>query len=277
MRELLSPGELRALRLETALLIKQAQRGAATADVFFKGKTPWRIEYMVDKLQSCRCLLGHPRLLRMVRALQGPSFIPTWDSMVFKLPGAARGHPWHRDASTYTSADVDKDAAAVDVGVYLDDSDERNGLWVVPASHRWRAERAAAVAERLSERPGWSPGEIAHPVPVRAGDAIFHNTLTLHGSAPYTTRLRRVVYLEFRQLQAERKFGPHTREYHFYKERTLWACIATRSLRRGRSEPVFRYRPDLVGDSGNSDNRLGTFRFAHKDFWRDDAGPAPQI
>lgn len=64
-----------------------------------KKGTPFRIEYPVDKLPSCVSLLGHPFLLRSIEKLQGPNFIPTWDSLVFKEEGEGVPIKWHRDAS----------------------------------------------------------------------------------------------------------------------------------------------------------------------------------
>src|SRR2546423_15234887 len=59
-----------------------------------------RIEYVIDKRDECKALLGHPFILRSVEKLMGPDFIPTWDSMVLKLPGQGIMVPWHRDAGT---------------------------------------------------------------------------------------------------------------------------------------------------------------------------------
>ena len=39
-----------------------------------------------------------------VAKIQGPNFIPTWDSMVFKQEGAGAAIPWHRDAGTGNGA-----------------------------------------------------------------------------------------------------------------------------------------------------------------------------
>src|SRR5690242_4009030 len=45
-----------------------------------------RVEYVIDKRDECKSLLAHPFVLGSVEKLIGPDFIPTWDSMVLKMP-----------------------------------------------------------------------------------------------------------------------------------------------------------------------------------------------
>lgn len=57
--------------------------------MWFRG-IPFRVEYPVDKSLACKRLMGHPFILKATEQLLGTkSFIPTWDSMVFKVF-------WHR-------------------------------------------------------------------------------------------------------------------------------------------------------------------------------------
>ena len=58
---------------------------------------------------------------------------------------------------------------------------------------------------------------------VNPGDVLFHNVLVLHGSPPAQTKLRRVLYYEFRPGEVEREFGPHTPEYGPLKQQILIA------------------------------------------------------
>src|SRR5438067_2006740 len=62
------------------------------------GKILRRVEYVIDKRDECKILLGNPFILRWVEKLMGPDLIPTWDSMVLKMPGEGIIVPWHRDA-----------------------------------------------------------------------------------------------------------------------------------------------------------------------------------
>ena len=65
-----------------------------------KRGVPFRVEYVVDKMESCKHLSAHPFLLKSIAQIQGPDFIPTWDSLVFKYEGDGVPIKWHRDASS---------------------------------------------------------------------------------------------------------------------------------------------------------------------------------
>src|SRR5690348_12556318 len=48
--------------------------------------TPFRIEYPIQKSVACQILMGHPLVLKAIERLLGTtSYIPTWDSFVFKV------------------------------------------------------------------------------------------------------------------------------------------------------------------------------------------------
>lgn len=64
-----------------------------------KRGVPFRVEYVVDKMESCRHLIAHPFLLSAIARIQGPNFLPTWDSLVFKYESDGVPIKWHRDAS----------------------------------------------------------------------------------------------------------------------------------------------------------------------------------
>jgi hypothetical protein len=232
VRRLVGAEELRVLAQSTAWLVEAAREGRDDPDYYYDThpetghRTPFRVEYVVDKLGPCRALLGHPGLLGAIESLQGHDFLPTWDSLVFKLAGAGIGHPWHRDAAPYDPARVDTGAAAIDVGVYLDGSDLGNCLWVLPGSHNWGAEQAQAEIDRRNAGGFDSAG--ATPVPVEPGDAFLHNIMTLHGSPPTRAGQCRVIYYEFRQIAIESAFGPHRPECIPLKQHVLHTCLHER-------------------------------------------------
>jgi|ERR1700722_10824551 len=271
VRNLLCPDELRLISDETASVIVAAESKSDDSDFYYRvheitqQRTPYRVEYVLDKIASTRALLAHPRLLGHIESLQGADFIPTWDSLVFKLGGAGIGHPWHRDAAPYVAECVDREVAAIDVGIYLDQSDMANCLWVIPGSHHWPESKAERVAEELGG--GGFDASRALPLPVAAGDAIFHNIMTLHGSPASCCRLRRVVYLEFRQVAAELACGPHTPEYIPVKQKLLRRCIMQRQRTSyGANEQPFAYQPQslpVVVDTPESN-----YRCPHEQYWR---------
>lgn len=273
IRNLLRGKELEDLRAQTMSLIEAAAAGQdhdpdfRYADHQITGKrTPFRVEYVIDKRPACRSLLGHPFILKSVEKLQGRDFIPTWDSMVFKMEGAGAEVPWHRDAGR----DCVGDKPIFNVDFYLDTADETNCLWGLPGTNHWSAEEANEEIARRKQ--GGFSREGAVPILMNPGDVLFHNILALHGSPPTQSALRRVVYYEFRPIRTELERGPHTPEYIPAKQRVLLACLRDRARSPyGNGEKPFIYRPseDLKPPSLSENESLETYRYPHGEFWRD--------
>ena len=273
VRDVLAAGELEALRREMLTLVEHAAaRDHADPDYRYKrheltGRlVPFRVEYVVEKSEAAKALLGHPFILRSVEKLQGRNFVP-WDSMVFKLPGEGASIPWHRDGGVAQEA---RAAPIFNVDVYLDDADSSNCLWGIPGSNHWSAEQAQAEIARLS-RDGFGVDR-ARPLPMRAGDVLFHDVLAIHGSARARSELRRVIYLEFRPVPTELTVGPHTPEYIPLKQRVLLACLRDRSRADyARGETPYLYRPDaeFAPPPLAPGERLATYRYPHEHYWRE--------
>ena len=230
------------------------------------GKVLRRIEYVIDKRDECKVLLGNPFILRSVEKLMGPDLIPTWDSMVLKLPGEGIIVPWHRDAGT----DHVGDRPIFNVDFYLDEADEDTCVWLIPGSHLWDKERSDTEIARRRAQPDF---DITGAVPalMQPGDVLFHNILVLHGSpANSSDKLRRVVYYEFRTAHVEQSIGPHIPEYIPLKQAVLQSCIERRS--HSTYVPVeeipFVYEPPAPFEAPSAFGEIPTYRYAHKDFWR---------
>jgi phytanoyl-CoA hydroxylase len=228
-----------------------------------------RIEYVIDKSDEMKVLLGHPFILRSVEKLMGPDLIPTWDSMVLKLPGEGIIVPWHRDAGTESVGD----RPIFNVDFYLDEADNDTCVWVIPGSHKWDAGtvedwlKQHRAADTTPERFA-SSGAV--PALMQPGDVLFHNILVLHGSPPNCSdRLRRVVYYEFRAAHVEDQIGPHVPAYVPLKQKVLLACLE----RRRRSDYVsaeepYVYCPPPPYDDVRAAGEPPTYRYAHGDYWR---------
>ena len=131
-----------------------------------------------------------------------------------------------------------------------EDADMDTCIWVVPGSHKWSDARTAeAIAER--NRDGFSTRG-AEPMPLHAGDVLFHNVRLLHGSPPNVSdKLRRVVYYTFHTVRVEWEHGPFTREYVIAKQKVLRACLRERrTTPYGADEAPFDYRPPPALDKG---------------------------
>ncbi|MDF2958452.1 MAG: phytanoyl-CoA dioxygenase, partial [Paenibacillus sp.] len=94
-----------------------------------------RIEYVIEKSDPMKALLGHPFILKSVEKLQGRNFIPTWDSMVLKAPNEGIIVDWHRDSAVPDGCTDPRPIFNVDF--YLDEADLKTCLWVIPGSNKW--------------------------------------------------------------------------------------------------------------------------------------------
>ena len=270
LRDALDERELVKLRAETLSLVERAEGGSDDPDFKYRRheltgeQVPYRIEYVVDKTASCKALLGHPYLLEAVEQLQGPRFIPTWDSMVFKQAGAGAAIPWHRDAGReHTAAGT----PIFNVDVYLDGSDSTNCLWALPGSQRWSDEEAARAVE--SRSAGGFRTEGAVPLELSPGDVVLHDILVVHGSPPAQSSLRRVLYLEFRPVALELELGPHVAQYVPLKQSVLLRALAERARTPyGGDEEPFVYRGELAA---GADGPRSEWRFPHEEYWREAA------
>jgi len=227
---------------------------------------PYKVDYLLDKDPAFRILAASPSLLTVVAAIVGPSFIPTWETLVFKDKVAGPRLPWHRDCAAYDSpVAVGGSGRQVDAGIYLDPSRPGNGVRCLPGSCYWPADVAAAAIDVLNS--GWDdyPGV---PVLAQAGDVVLHNILTLHSAPEVKGEERRVVYYEYRPAEVEIALGPHNADYVAQKQRVLRQCIAERAASAlGEGEPVFRYEPPVEVGLGEAASSEGGFRIAHSDYW----------
>jgi ectoine hydroxylase-related dioxygenase (phytanoyl-CoA dioxygenase family) len=276
VRNVLRGEELKRMQDQTAPLVRRAaEEKPENPDYFYKKheltgeQVPFRVEYVIDKTDAGKALLGHPFILRSVEKLQGKNFIPTWDSMVFKQEGAGAAIPWHRDSGTGNGADR---CHIFNVDFYLDGSDITNCLWGILGSNKWTEQDADATVQRLNAAPGsFSTDDRCVPILMNPGDVIFHNILVLHGSPAAQSRLRRVVYYEFRPGEIERAFGPHRPEYIPLKQKVLLACLRERSKAPyARGETPFVYAPesDFIPPPLRDEETLETYRYPHEKFWR---------
>lgn len=275
IRNLLRCEELLRMQAQTLPLIERAAKDDRNdpwhGDFSYRTheqtgqRVPSRVEYVIDKTEAGKALLGHPFILRSVEKLQGRDFIPTWDSMVFKFPGMGASIPWHRDAGT----DCCGEKPIFNVDFYLDNSDATNCLWGIPGSNRWPVEKIQAELRRLSA--GGFSTEGAVPLEMNAGDVIFHNILALHGSAAARSKLRRVVYYEFRPIRTELEKGPHSPAYIPIKQHVLLKCLEHRAAApyaQGERPYLYRPSPEFSPPSLTHSGPLATYRYPHKDYAR---------
>ncbi|KRE71422.1 phytanoyl-CoA dioxygenase family protein [Paenibacillus sp. Soil750] len=267
IRNVIVGEELRLLQEQTMKAVEIGMAGSGDEDYMYRVRKNgerkyWRTEYIIDKQEANKALLAHPFILRSVAKIQGINFIPTWDSLVVKIPNQAASVPWHRDALVPKGCTDPRPIFNVDF--YLDEADLKSCLWVIPGSNHWTAD----AAEERCALPGFDVSD-AVPVPMNPGDVIFHNIQLLHGSPEGDgNALRRTVYYEFRPGEIEAEFGPHTLEYLSLKQHMLIDCIEKRKEAPYTSgETPYDYQPKGAFAIGTKQVPK-TYRYAHSDYWR---------
>ncbi|MGD9602457.1 MAG: phytanoyl-CoA dioxygenase family protein [Gammaproteobacteria bacterium] len=139
---------------------------------------------------ACLRVYGHPQLLAVAAAVNGPDFAPFNEALFIKQPGLGASVAWHQDGVTHwDSPTLDAGTHGFNFMAQLYGCTAANGVWVVPGSHRQgkidiKALVDAAGTVRLPE---------AVPMIAAPGDVIISNRQTVHGSFANTSPAPRVT------------------------------------------------------------------------------------
>ncbi len=153
--------------------------------VLFHALGAWRIT------PGLHDVLWNPRFLVAASQLLGNAPVRFWHDQLFCKPPKKGGVvAWHQDYSYWTRT---KPVAHLTCWCGLDDSTVANGcLQYVPGSQRWGlldkpdlAGNMMGIMDYLTEEQKLEFKPI--PVETKAGEAIFHHSLTLHGSGENTS------------------------------------------------------------------------------------------
>jgi phytanoyl-CoA hydroxylase len=136
-------------------------------------------------------MVAHPRLIEVLTDLIGPNVQLHHSKMLVKPPEEGAPFPMHQDYPYFPHERHSVLAASI----HLDDTDEENGcLHVIPGSHKLGPLEAVGEAHTVDY-----PLESGTPCPAGAGDVLFFNYLTIHGSGVNrSTRTRRNVLFQYR-------------------------------------------------------------------------------
>jgi hypothetical protein len=155
---------------------------------------PEEVVYLIlGSLQFSEAALrvyGHPQLLAVAAAINGPDFAPFNEALFIKEPGRGASVAWHQDGTTHwDSPDWDQGVHGFNFMAQLYGCTPANGVWVVPGSHKQgRIDIQALVARAGSER---LPEAV--PMVCKPGDVAITNRQALHGSFANTSRDWRVT------------------------------------------------------------------------------------
>lgn len=137
-------------------------------------------------MDSALRVYGHPDLLHVAEALNGPDFTPFTETLWYKPAGTGSSTAWHSDPSAAWDEEWSK--PGFDVGtcgfsyhVSLFRCTAENALWIVPGSHHGGRPDVNAIA--TSGGAGdMLPGAV--PIICNPGDVYLQNRLPLHGAFP---------------------------------------------------------------------------------------------
>jgi phytanoyl-CoA hydroxylase len=137
--------------------------------------------------------LTHPNMVAVLSKIIGPNVHLHHSKMLVKPPEKGAAFPMHQDYPYFPHAKHTMLAASV----HLDDADVENGcISVIPGSHK-NGPLPHVGRHYLDHRT--YPIEQGTPCPASAGDVLFFNYLTIHGSGPnLSQRSRRNVLFQYR-------------------------------------------------------------------------------
>ena len=140
-------------------------------------------------MDACLRLYGHPDLLRVAEAINGPDFTPFADSIWIKEPGLGTSVAWHQDGTTHWNhPHWDENIHGFNFMAQLCRTTPENALWVVPGSHKL----GKIDIKGLVNDAGTDRLPDAVPMLCEPGDVAICNRQALHGSFANTSPDRRV-------------------------------------------------------------------------------------
>ncbi len=149
--------------------------------ILFHALGAWRIT------PGLHDVLWNPAFLMAASQLLDDKPVRFWHDQIFYKPAKKGGVvAWHQDYSYWTRTIP---IAHITCWCALDDATIENGcLHYIPGSYKWGLMPKPVIAGELEGIKDFLNDEqkekFAHPqpAPVKAGEAIFHHSLTLHGS-----------------------------------------------------------------------------------------------
>ena len=140
---------------------------------------------MCTSMPAALRLYGHPDLLSIAEAINGPDFVPYNDSIFVKKPGMGGSVAWHQDGATHwDNPRWHPGIHGFNFQVQLYPTTPANALWIVPGSH---AEGRIDIRALVSTNEGGERLPDAIPLVTGAGDVTIVSRQMLHGSFANTS------------------------------------------------------------------------------------------
>jgi len=235
---------------------------------------PKEVVYLIlGSLQFSEAALrvyGHPQLLAVAAAINGPDFTPFNEALFIKEPGRGASVAWHQDGTTHwDSPEWDQGVHGFNFMAQLYGCTAANGVWVVPGSHKaGKVDIGALVAKAGSER---LPDAV--PMICQPGDVAITNRQALHGSFANTSRDWRVTvnfgFHRRKSVLGVKAGGVHNKEAVYDAERIrerarLIGYGIDARRQRFPDETPFAYKPHA--DAGENYRWDGKAKATIKDY-----------
>ena len=205
---------------------------------------------MCQAMPAALRVYGHPCLLAVAEAINGPDFVPYNDAVFVKQAGVGGSVAWHQDGVTHwDSPDWDEGSHGFNFQVQLYPTTPANCLWVVPGTHK---SGRIDIRRRVAENGGDEKLPDAVPLICGAGDVTAVNRQMLHGSFANTSPDKRIsITMGFHRRRSVlgQKGKLSMGADQVYDERRIFERSAVIQVaidaRRQRfpEEAPFRYRP----------------------------------
>lgn len=198
-----SQGEVEEMRGAVERIIKRAAQAKADANHAWQGEflEPEQLKKLVLKGfhdvhyhdAAFTRAATNKRMVEVLNSLIGPNVQLHHSKMLVKPPANGAAFPMHQDYPYFPHASHSMLAASV----HLDDADMENGcLCVIPESHKQGP--IPHVGQHYLNHKEF-PISMGTPCPAEAGDVLFFNYLTIHGSdVNRSDRTRRNVLFQYR-------------------------------------------------------------------------------
>ena len=137
-------------------------------------------------------IYGHPGLMAVTEAVNGPDFTPFTEVIWIKQARLGAAVSWHQDGTTHwQSPNLDQGTHGFNYMVNIYPTKPENALWVVPGTHKaGKADLKTMVAASGSDRLDGAVPMLCEP-----GDVAICNRQVVHGSFPNTSDTPRATYV----------------------------------------------------------------------------------
>merc|ERR1719160_476342 len=139
------------------------------------------------KMDSVLRFYGTAKVLKVVEAVNGPDFTPSFEHVLHKPAGLGASTAWHQDPSEAWDEDWKQGKLALgqcgmNMHLSLYNTTPESALWMVPGTHHNGRIDVKALSAKQAGGTDLLPGAV--PILCGPGDIYLQNRMALHGAFP---------------------------------------------------------------------------------------------